>query len=67
MPRWLVTPLQTIVSLFLFVEVAVVAGLALFPAVSLFQWVEPQLALGCFVPGLSPIWGGVRGELAVVG
>ncbi|MFZ5439583.1 MAG: acyltransferase [Myxococcota bacterium] len=67
MPRWLVTPLQTIVSLFLFAEVAAIAGLALFPAVSLFLWVEPQLApgplkvlvlcmvgaLGYFVYGLS--------------
>lgn len=70
MARWLITPLQTVVSLFLFVEVAVVAGLALFPAVSLFQWVEPQLspgplkvlllcmvgALGYFIYGLSLVF-----------
>ena len=46
MPKWLLTPLQTAVSLFLFVEVSAVVGLALFPTVSLWLWVEPQLTAG---------------------
>lgn len=46
MPKWLVTPLQTLITLFLFVEVSAVVGLALFPPVSLWLWVEPQLAAG---------------------
>ncbi len=46
MPKWLLTPLQTAVSLFLFVEVSAVVGLALFPPVSLWLWVEPQLSTG---------------------
>ena len=46
MPKWLLTPLQTFVSLFLFVEVSAVVGLALFPPVTLWLWVEPQLTAG---------------------
>jgi acetyltransferase-like isoleucine patch superfamily enzyme len=46
MPKWFITPLQTVVTLFLFVEVSAVAGLALFPPVSLWLWVEPQLTAG---------------------
>lgn len=67
MPKWFITPLQTVVSLFLFVEVAAIAGVALFPGVSLWLWVEPQLnagplkvlllcmlgALGYFIYGLT--------------
>lgn len=67
MPKWFITPLQTVVSLFLFVEVSAVVGLALFPGVNLWMWVEPQLnpgplkvlllcmlgALGYFIYGLS--------------
>ncbi len=69
MPRWLVTPLQTVVTLFLFVEVAAVMGVALFPAVYGLLWLEPQLhpgplkvlllcmagALGYFVYGVALI------------
>jgi acetyltransferase-like isoleucine patch superfamily enzyme len=46
MPKWLITPLQTLITLFLFVEVSAVVGLALFPPVSLWLWVEPQLSAG---------------------
>ena len=46
MPKWLITPLQTLISLFLFVEVSAVVGLALFPPVQLWMWVEPQLSPG---------------------
>ena len=46
MPRWLVTPLQTVVTLFLFVEVAAVMGLALWPPVTAIIWLEPQLPSG---------------------
>lgn len=46
MPKWLLTPLQTLITLFLFVEVSAVVGLALFPPVSLWLWVEPQLTPG---------------------
>ncbi|MBS1149501.1 MAG: hypothetical protein H6Q89_1199 [Myxococcaceae bacterium] len=46
MPRWLITPLQTLITLFLFLEVSAVVGLALFPPVSLWLWVEPQLPPG---------------------
>lgn len=46
MPKWLITPLQTVVTLFLFIEVSAVVGLALFPPVSLWLWVEPQLSAG---------------------
>ncbi len=46
MPKWLITPLQTFITLFLFVEVSAVVGLALFPPVSLWLWVEPQLSPG---------------------
>lgn len=43
-----ITPLQVVVALFLFVEVSVVVGLALFPPVSLWMAVEDQL-------GASPL------------
>jgi len=46
MPKWLITPLQTLISLFLFVEVSAVVGLGLFPPVQLWLWVEPQLSPG---------------------
>ena len=46
MPRWLITPLQTVITLFLFVEVAAVVGLALFPPVRAVLWLEPQLPPG---------------------
>lgn len=48
MPKWLLTPLQTLVTLFLFVEIAAVIGVAAFPPVSLWLWVEPQLESGPF-------------------
>jgi acetyltransferase-like isoleucine patch superfamily enzyme len=46
MPKWLITPLQTFVSLFLFVEVSAVVGVSLFLPVSGVLWLEPQLAPG---------------------
>ncbi len=46
MPRWLITPLQTFVSLFLFIEVAAVMGVALFLPVSGVLALEPHLAAG---------------------
>ena len=48
MPKWLLTPLQTFVSLFLFVEVSAVVALALFAPVSAVLWLEPQLSPGPF-------------------
>ena len=46
MPKWFITPLQIVVTLFLFVEVSAVVGVGAFPAVSLWLWVEPQLEPG---------------------
>jgi len=46
MPRWLVTPLQTVVSLFLFFEVAAIVGVALFPSVWGVLWAADHLQPG---------------------
>ena len=45
MPKWLLTPLQTFVSLFLFVEVSAVVGLSLFPLVTLWLWGRSKLSI----------------------
>lgn len=47
--RWqdrLLTPLQAVATLFLLAEVAVVLGLALWPAVALWSWAEARLPAG---------------------
>ena len=46
MPKWFITPLQTVVSLFLFAEVAAVVGVALFPSVMGVWWVAERVDPG---------------------
>jgi acetyltransferase-like isoleucine patch superfamily enzyme len=46
MPKWLLTPLQTLVSVLMFIEVSAVAGLALFLPVSGVLWLEQHLTPG---------------------
>ena len=60
MPKWLLTPLQTFVSLFLFVEVSAVVGLSLFPLVTLWLWVpleaqHPRLVVHAVAALCGPI------------
>lgn len=63
MPRWLITPLQTVVSLFLFVEVSAVVGLALFVPVTLVLRLEAALPPG----DLKVLWLCMAGALAYFG
>ncbi len=50
--RWWVTPLQSVVTLFLFVEAAALLGLAAFPAAEFFFWCQGALAPS----GLRTLW-----------